>query len=120
MYNVDRCSQELIDSMRHFFIVAEANMRNGFMCYPCVLCKNIKDYASSKTLHEHLFRSSFMPGYICFTKHREGGVIMEDDEKEDDDHNILGFTKYGAFDDTALGEAKEEAAIEDEPIDDLS
>jgi hypothetical protein len=60
-----------------------------------------------------------MPGYICWTKQGEGGVIMEDDEEEEDDDNIPGFTKYGAFDDIAMGEAKEEVATEDEPIDDL-
>ena len=48
---------------------------------------------------------------------------MEDDEEEEegDDDNILirGFAEYGAFDDTAMGEAKEEAAVEDEPANDL-
>lgn len=108
MYNADRRSQEFIEGVHLFLSVAEANKRNGFMCCPCVLCKNVKDYASSRTLHEHLFRSGFMPGYICWTKHGESGVIMEDDEAEDDDDNIPGFTKYGAFDETATGEAEEE------------
>jgi hypothetical protein len=89
------------------------------MCCPCVLCKNIKDYASSKTLHEHLYKSGFMADYICWTKHGEGGAIMEDGEEEEDDDNIPGFTEYGAFDDTAMGEAEEEVAAEDEPVDDL-
>jgi hypothetical protein len=44
--------------------------------------------------------------------HRESGVIIEeDDEEEGDDDNIIrGFTEYGAFDDTAMGEAEEEVA----------
>jgi hypothetical protein len=69
-----------------------------------------------------------MPNYICWTKHRERGVIIEEDEEEGDDDNIIicGFAEYGAFDDTAMGEAeeeiaaKEEVAAEDEPADDLS
>jgi hypothetical protein len=44
---------------------------------------------------------------------------MEDGEEEEDDDNIPGFTEYGAFDDTAMGEAEEEVAAEDEPVDDL-
>jgi hypothetical protein len=47
---------------------------------------------------------------------------MEQDEEEegDDDNNIIcGFAEYDAFDDTAMGEAKEEVVAEDEPIDDL-
>jgi hypothetical protein len=44
---------------------------------------------------------------------------MEDGEEEEDDDNIPGFTKYGAFDDTAMGEAEEEVVAEDEPVDDL-
>ena len=44
---------------------------------------------------------------------------MEDDEEEEDDDNIPGFAKYGAFDDTAMGKAKEEVATEDELTDDL-
>jgi hypothetical protein len=109
----------------HDFInVAKANMQNGFMCCPCVLCKNKKDYPCSKVLHEHLFRSGFMPNYICWTKHGEHGVIMEEHEEEeeegDDDNNIIcGFAEYDAFGDTAMGEAEEEVAAEDEPADDL-
>jgi hypothetical protein len=61
-----------------------------------------------------------MPNYICWTKHGERGVIMEEEEEGDDDNIIIhGFAKYGAFDDTAMGDAKEEVAAEDEPADDL-
>ena len=46
---------------------------------------------------------------------------MEEDEEEGDDDNMIirGFAEYGAFDDTAMGEAEEEVAAEDEPADDL-
>jgi hypothetical protein len=69
-----------------------------------------------------------MPNYICWTKHGERGVIMEQDEEEEgDDDNIIirGFAEYGVFDDTTMEEAqeevatREEVAAEDEPADDL-
>jgi hypothetical protein len=68
--------------------------------------------------------SGFMSNYICWTKHGEHGVIMEEHEEEeeegDDDNNIIrGFAEYDAFGDTAMGEAKKEVAAEDEPADDL-
>ena len=119
-YNADRHSQEFIDGVHDFIGVVEANTWNNYMCFPCVLYKNVKDYASSRTLHEHLFRSCFMPNYICWTKHGESGVIMEEDEEEGDGDNIFrGFTEYGAFDDTVMGEDEEEVATEDEAADDL-
>jgi hypothetical protein len=38
-----------------------------------------------------------MSNYICWTKHGERGVIMEEDEKEGDDDNMIirGFAEYG-------------------------
>jgi hypothetical protein len=44
----------------------------------------------------------------------------EEEEEGDDDNNIIrGFAEYDAFGDTAMGEAKEEVAAEDEPANDL-
>jgi hypothetical protein len=124
MYNADRRSLEFIRGVYEFLNVAKANTQNSFMCCPCALYKNEMDYSCPKTIHGHLFTSSFMPNYICWTKHGERGVIMEEDEeKEGDDDNMIfrGFAKYGAFDDTAMGKAEEDIAIEEEvePIDDL-
>jgi hypothetical protein len=49
-----------------------------------------------------------MPNYICWTKHGERGVIMEEDEEVGDDDNIIirGFAECGTFDDTAMGKLK--------------
>ena len=81
---------QFIMGVHDFLIVAKANMGNGFMCYPCVLCKNEKDYSWSRKIHEHLFTSGFMPNYICWTKYGERGVIMEEDEEEEgDDDNMI-------------------------------
>ena len=87
MYNADRRSNEFIEGLHYFLSVAEANKQNDFMCFPCVNCKNNKDYSSSRILHCHIFANSFIEKYICWTKHGEQGVTMEDNEEEDfDDH----------------------------------
>ena len=84
MYNADRRSLEFMRGMHDFLNVAKANTRNGFMCYLCFLCKNEKDYSCSMILHEHLFTSGFMPNYICWTRHGERGVIIEEGEEEEE------------------------------------
>ena len=71
----NRIQGEFINGMHDFIAVAEANKQNGFMFYPCGVCKNKKTYSYSKTLHVHLFQSGFMPSYNCWTKHGERGVI---------------------------------------------
>jgi hypothetical protein len=59
-----------------------------------------------------------MPNYICWTKNGETRVVMEEGEEEQwDDDDIIA--EYGAFNDTAMGEAEEEVVAEDEPADDL-
>ena len=93
MYNADRRSQEFIEGVHSFLHVAEANKRDGFMCCPCVIYKNLKEYTSSRSLHSHLLKLGFMPNYICWTKHGETGVIMEEGEEEqwDDDDIIVEY-----------------------------
>jgi hypothetical protein len=87
----DRRSGDFIKGVHSFLNVAEANKRNGFMCCPCGVCQNEKDYPSSKTLHIHLFRFGFMSGYNCWTKHGERGVMMEDNDEKDNDDNYPEF-----------------------------
>jgi hypothetical protein len=89
------------------------------MCCPCVDYENKKKYSSWKILHSHLLRKGFMPSYNCWTKHGERGVMMEDNEEEND-------VMYLEYDDTASGEAKDEETGEagdeeasDELVDDL-
>ena len=95
MYGDRRCP-EFLNGMQNFLHVAEASKRsNGFMCCPCSACKNMKDYSNSRTIHYHLFENSFMPGYNCWTKHGERGVIMEDNEEEEDNDNYHMFTEHG-------------------------
>ena len=117
MYS-DRRELEFITGMHNFLHVAEANRRsNGFICCPCRACKNTIDYSTSKTLHVHLLEKGFMPGYNCWTKHGERGVIMEDNEEEEDNDNYPMFTEHG---DSAMGgDEAEDEPIFDEPDDDL-
>ena len=60
----DRRTGEFITGLRSFISVAEANNQNGFMCCPCVVCQNKKDYSSSKILHTHLLRPVSCPAII--------------------------------------------------------
>jgi hypothetical protein len=60
-----------------------------------------------------------MDNYTLWTKHGEPGVLMEDNE--DDDNNIPNLAhlyQAGAFDDEPMDEPKENAA-EEQPQDEL-
>ena len=115
-----------VKGVHTFLITVEANTRaDGFMCCPCVVCKNDQNYSNSRTILVHLFESSFKPYYNVWTKHGERGVMMEDNEEEEDDNNYPGhgFPKY---DGTKMGEEAEPAMREeaeeeasDGPADDL-
>ena len=111
----DRCHPDFINGMHYFLNVAEENRRSdGFIYCPCSSCKNMKDYSTSKTLHVHLLENGFMPSYNCWTKHGERGVILEDNEEEEDSDNYPMFTED---DDSRMGEDEaEEEPIFDEPI----
>ena len=95
------------EGVKSFLLVAERNRnRKGFMCCPCVDCRNEKDYSSSRDIQSHLLRRGFMPGYNVWTKHGEEGVMMEDgDEEDNDDYYRSMFPEYG---DTAMEDNEEE------------
>jgi len=81
----DRRSKEFIEGVQDFLRVVEENERDGFMCCPRAMCMNLKEFSRSRSIHLHLFRLGFMPNYICWTKHGETGVMMEEDEEEQSD-----------------------------------
>src|SRR6266516_3222313 len=56
---------------------------------PCVGCKNGHNYSNLRTIHVHLFESGFMPHYNVWTKHGERGVMMEDNEEEEEYDNYV-------------------------------
>jgi hypothetical protein len=115
----DRRSGDFIKGVPSFLNVAEVTKRNGFMCCPCGVCQNEKDYPSTKT-HLHLFWFGFMSGYNCWTKHGESGVMMEDNYEEENDDNYPEFPKTTdtVMEDNEEEEEGEERAL-DVPADDL-
>ena len=112
----DRHTLEYVKGVHNFLEVAEANKHNGFMWCPCPICGNTKSYPISKTLHTHLLYKGFIPHYNVWTKHGERGVMMEDNEgeEEDDDNYPLEYS------DTATGEPGDQEEPDDVPDDDLS
>ena len=86
----DRRSKGYMEGVQSFLKVAEDNKGpNGFMCCPCRKCRNEKDYSDTDRIHLHLITEGFMPGYNCWTKHGEKGVMMEDNEEEENDDNYM-------------------------------
>ncbi|KAK1650832.1 hypothetical protein QYE76_068637 [Lolium multiflorum] len=108
------------EGVNSFLLVAEANKsKQGFMCCPCLKCKNEKDYSCSRDIKSHL-RFGFMSSYNVWTKHGEEGVMMEDgDEEEDNDDQYRSM--FSECDDTAMDDNEEEGGEEqasDDPVDD--
>ena len=96
MNNADRRSEESINGVHYFLSVAETNKRDGFMCCPCAVCKNLTEYSNSRTLHSHLLKSGFIPNYICWTKHGESGIIMDKGEEEEEElDHANNIAQYG-------------------------
>ena len=119
MYS-DRRSNEFMQGVREFVEVAKANAHNGFMCCPCCVCRNERDFPDSRDIHIHLYTSGFMPGYKCWTKHGEIGVMMEDDEEEDNNDDYPMFPEQCETENVENEEQQEEEVeAPDEPIDDL-
>jgi hypothetical protein len=52
------------------------------------LYKNDKDYSDWGTLHLDLIKNGFMANYVLWTSHSGRGVVMEENEDEEDDNNI--------------------------------
>ncbi|KAK1662738.1 hypothetical protein QYE76_050897 [Lolium multiflorum] len=100
------------EGVNSFLLVAEANKsKQGFMCCPCLKCKNEKDYSYSRDIKSHLLRFGFMSSYNVWTKHGEEGVMMEDgDEEEDNDDHYRSM--FSECDDTAMDDNEEEGGEE--------
>jgi hypothetical protein len=60
-----------------------------------------------------------MANYVLRTKHGERGVVMEENEAEEDDNNIPDWAAWQDFADTLLEDADEEEIPEDGHVDDL-
>jgi hypothetical protein len=68
MYNTDRPSIDFINGVHEFINVAKKHKNEGIFRCPCQICKNKKDYSSTRTIHGHLLQSSFMPNYNVWTE----------------------------------------------------
>ncbi|KAK1612356.1 hypothetical protein QYE76_036029 [Lolium multiflorum] len=117
----NRCAPAFREGVNSFLLVAEANKsKQGFMCCPCLKCKNEKDYSCSRDIKSHLLRFGFMSSYNVWTKHGEEGVMMEDgDEEEDNDEKYRSM--FSECFDTAMDDNEEEGGEEqasDDPVDD--
>jgi hypothetical protein len=118
--NADRRSPEYIAGMQAFLEVAKPNKNaKRFMCCPCSLCGNDKNYSDWGTLHLHLIKNGFMENYVLWTWHGERGVAMEENEDEEDDNNIPDWTTGQDFADTLMEDADDEEIPEDGHVDDL-
>ena len=73
----------------------------SLMCCPCSVYENKKEFRKRDTLWNHLALNGFMSNYSLWTKHGEVGVMVEDNEEDDDGDNNLpdwhGFMKQVAF-----------------------
>jgi hypothetical protein len=57
----------------------------------------------------HLLENGFMPNYNVWTEHGERGIMLENDEEEDDFVPQFEDDYYGAlFEDTTMGEPEED------------
>ena len=93
----------------HGFIEAAKKHKYCFVRCPCKFCMNEKDYSSSRTIHSHLFNSSFMPNYTIGTKHGERGIMLDNNEEEEDMISDFAANYSAFFEDTAMGEPEEDA-----------
>jgi hypothetical protein len=81
--------------------------------------RQCKDYSDWGTLHLHLIKKGFMANYVLWTRHSERGVVMEENEDEEDDNNIPDWATGQDFADTLMEDADEEEIPEDGHVDDL-
>jgi hypothetical protein len=118
--NANKRSPEYIAGMQAFLEVAKANKNpKGFMCCPCSLCINDKDYSDWGTLHLHLIKNGFIENYVLWTMHGERGVVLEENKDEEDDHNIPDWAAGQDFTHTLMEAAVEDEIPEDSHVDDL-
>ncbi|WVZ63647.1 hypothetical protein U9M48_013261, partial [Paspalum notatum var. saurae] len=72
-------------------------MDSRFIRCPCIDCKNQKEYSSSRDIQKHLMKRGFMPNYVCWTKHGESGVMLEDDEDDEEEFRNLDYVEHPFF-----------------------
>jgi hypothetical protein len=78
-----------------------------------------QNYYDWGTLHLHLIKNRFMANYMLWTRHGERGVVMEENEDEEDDNNIHDWATRQDFADTLMEDDDKEEISEDGHVDDL-
>ena len=87
----------------------EKHKYGGFVRCRCKFCKNVRDYSSSKTIRSHLFNSGFMPNYYVRTKHGDRGIMLDNNEEEEDTIPDFAANYSAFFEDTTMGEHEDDA-----------
>ncbi|WVZ49430.1 hypothetical protein U9M48_000795 [Paspalum notatum var. saurae] len=107
IYSADRRSQEYIDGVHQFISIAKSHMNSGFIRCPCFDCKNQKEYSSSRDIQSQLMKRGFMPNYVCWTKHGESGVMLRDDEDDEEEFHNVDYAEHPFFADTMMGDGED-------------
>ena len=89
------------------------------LCVVHIVCRNKRDFPDSRDIHIQLYTSGFMPGYKCWTKHGEIGVMMEDEEEDNNDDYPMFPEQCETENVENEEQQEEEVEIPDEPVDDL-
>jgi hypothetical protein len=115
-----RSTSAWIQGLDSFLKAAMANRSpKGLMCCPCSVCENKKEFRKRETLWNHLALNGFMSNYSLWTKHGEVGVMMEDNEEDDDgDNNLPDWAwvhETGSFQDEPMDEGEANVAQEEPP-----
>jgi hypothetical protein len=115
-----RSTSAWIQGLDSFLKAAMANRSpKGLMCCPCSVCENKKEFRKRETLWNHLALNGFMSNYSLWTKHGEVGVMMEDNEEDDDgDNNLPDWAwvhEAGDFQDEPMDEGEVNVAQEEPP-----
>ena len=98
---------EFINGVHEFVGTTEKHKYGGFVRCPCKFCK--KNYSSSWTIHSHLFNSDFMPNYYVWTMHGERGIMLDNDEEEEESIPDFAGDYSAFFEDPTMGEPEEDA-----------
>jgi len=114
-----RATSAWINGLESFLNAAEANRSpKGLMFCPCSVCQNMKEYKKRDTLWSHIYDRGFMRSYNVWTKHGEHGVMMEDNEEDDDNNDIPDWAflhEVGGFQDEPMDECEANVAQEQPP-----
>ena len=71
------CYLQYLRGLKSFMEIARADMEarsKTTIYYPCLDCRNDKQYSDFEVVYAHLIIRGFLPNYTCWNKHREKGI----------------------------------------------